>query len=266
MVRKIFTGILLALSSILLAFSVIGVAAIWIYNEQITTAAISRLEEVDSQLAQIEVTLQASQRELERALRLVDATEKALQQLVSSSGGTGNGFESIQGTLDDRLIPDLKTTRARIDAARATLEDLRSVLEGITSLVPFIDLNSQDKIVADLIVSATSLNADISEIELVAQQASTFVRDTSYLLGGDLTETRDSLQSFLTAIQEYEQKVTGWREQVAQLSDGAPRWIDQASIGLTIFLAWFALSQFGMILHGLSLEYGDNPLWLLRGK
>jgi hypothetical protein len=92
------------------------------------------------------------------------------------------------------------------------------------------------------------------------------VSDTSYLLGGDLTETRDSLQSFLTAIQEYEQKVTGWREQVAQLSDGAPRWIDQASIGLTIFLAWFALSQFGMILHGLSLQYGDNPLWLLRGK
>jgi chromosome segregation ATPase len=266
MLRKIFIGTLLALSSILLAFSVIGIAAIWIYNEQITTTVVSRLEEIDSQLAQIEVTLQASQRELERALRLVDATEKALQQLVSSSGGTGNVFESIQGTLDDRLIPDLKTTRERIDAARATLEDLRSVLEGITSLVPFIDLNSQDKIVADLIVSATSLNADISEIELVAQQASTFVSDTSYLLGGDLTETRDSLQSFLTAIQEYEQKVTGWREQVAQLSDGAPGWIDRASIGLTIFLAWFALSQFGMILHGLSLQYGDNPLWLLRGK
>jgi chromosome segregation ATPase len=266
MVRKIFTGTFLALSSILLAFSVIGIAAIWIYNEQITTTAVSRLEEIDSQLAQIEVTLQASQRELERALRLVDATEKALQQLVSSSGGTGNVFESIQGTLDDRLIPDLKTTRERIDAARATLEDLRSVLEGITSLVPFIDLNSQDKIVADLIASATALDADILEVELVAQQASTFVSDTSYLLGGDLTETRDSLQSFLTAIQEYEQKVTGWREQVTELIKGVPRWIDQASIGLTIFLAWFALSQFGMILHGLSLQYGDNPLWLLRGK
>ena len=118
MVRKIFTGTLLALSSILLAFGVIGIAAIWIYNEQITSTAGSRLTEIDSQLAQIEVTLQASQKELERALRLVDATEKALQQLVSSSGGTGNVFESIQSTLDDRLVPDLKTTRERIDAAR----------------------------------------------------------------------------------------------------------------------------------------------------
>src|SRR5687768_2011075 len=214
MVRKIFTGTLLALSSILLAFSVIGIAAIWLYNEQITSTAVSRLKEIDSQLAQTEVTLQASERELERALRLVNATEDALQQLVSSSGGTGNVFESIQSTLDDRLIPDLKTTRERIDAARATLEDLRSVLDGITSFVPFIDLNSPDQIVADLIVSAASLDADISEVELVAQQASTFVSDTSYLLGGDLTETRDSLESFITAIQDYEQKVTGWREQV----------------------------------------------------
>ena len=266
MVRKIFTGTLLALSSILLAFSVIGIAALWIYNEQITATTVSRLKEIDSQLAQTEVTLQASRRELERALRLVDATEKALQQLVSSSGDTGNVFESIQSTLDDRLIPDLKTTRERINAARATLENLQSVLDGISSFVPFVDLNVPDKIVSDLVVSAVSLDSDIGEIEVVAQQASTFVSDTSHLLGGDLTETKDSLQSFLTAIHEYEQKVTGWREQVAEINEGTPKWIDQASIGLTIFLAWFALSQFGMILHGLSLQYGDNPLWLLRGK
>jgi len=266
MVRKIFTGFLLALSSILLAFSVIGIAAIWIYNEQITGTAVARLEEIDVQLAQTEGTLQASQKELERALRIVDATEKTLQQLVDPSGDAENIFESIQGTLDDRLIPDLKTTRERIDAARATLEDLRSVMEGITSFVPFVDLNAPDKIVADLILSTTSLDADISEVVRVAQQASAFVSDTSYLLGGDLTETRASLQNFLTATQEYEQKVTGWREQVAEIRKGTPEWIDRASIGLTVFLAWFALSQFGLILHGLSLQYGDNPLWLLRGK
>ena len=120
---------------------------------------------------------------------------------------------------------------------RATLENLRSILDGISSFVPFVDLNAPDKIVADLVVSAVSLDADIAEIEVVAQQASTFVSDASYLLGGDLTETRDSLQSFLTATQEYEQKVTGWREQVAEIKEGTPKWIDQASIGLTIFLA-----------------------------
>ena len=266
MVRKVFTGILLALSSILLAFSVIGIAAIWIYNEPLTREATDVLVEIDLELTQAQTTLQSSAKELERALRIVDATEQALEKLAEQTGDAENIFDSIQGTLDDRLIPDLKTTRERIDAARATLENLQSVLNGISSLVPFVHLNAPDKIVADLVVSAVSLDSDIGEIEIVAQQASTFVSDTSFLLGGDLTETKESLQNFLSSIQEYEKKVTGWRERVTDLKEGTPRWIDQASIALTIFLLWFALSQFGLILHGLSLQYGDNPLWLLRGN
>ena len=128
------------------------------------------------------------------------------------------------------------------------------------------NLNAPDQIVSDLVVSAVSLDSDIGEIEVVAQQASTFVSDASFLLGGDLTETKESLQTFLSSIQDYEKKVTRWREQATELNERAPRWIDQASIALTIFLLWFALSQFGLILHGLSIQYGDNPLWLLRGK
>jgi len=266
MVRKIFTGILLALSSILLAFSVIGIAAIWIYNEQLKGESADILVEMDLELAQAQATLQSSQKELERALLIVDSTEKALEKLTEQSGDAENIFDSIQGTLDNDLIPDLKSTRERIDAARSTLENLQSVLGRISSLVPFVDLKAPDKILADLVVSATSLDSDIAEIEIIAQQASTFVSDTSYLLGGDLTETKDSLQNFLSAIEDYEKKVTRWREQVTSLTDRAPGWIDRASIALTIFLLWFALSQFGLILHGLSLQYGDNPLWLLRGK
>ena len=266
MIRRIFTGILLALSSILLAVSAIGIAALWIYNEPLTSEATNVLAEIDLEFAQAQATLQSSQKELERALRIVDATEKALEKLAEQSGDAENIFDSIQGTLDDKLIPELKTTRERIDAARAALENLQSALDGITGYVPFVDLKAPDKILTDLIDSADSLDSEIANAEELARQASTFVGDTSYLLGGDLTETRNSLQDFLTATQEYEEKATGWRRQITQLKERAPVWIDQASIALTIFLAWFALSQFGLILHGIGIQYGDNPLWVLRGK
>ena len=87
---------------------------------------------------------------------------------------------------------------------------------------------------------------------------------TFILLGGDLTQTRDSLQTFLTAIQEYQQKVTLWRDQAADIAESAPTWIDQASIALTIFLLWFGLSQFGILLHGLNTLRGADPLFGLR--
>src|SRR5699024_9355871 len=76
--------------------------------------------------------------------------------------------------------------------------------------------------------------------------------------GGDLTQTRESLQTFLSSIQDYKKKVDRWREQAADVQANTPKWIDQASIILTIFLAWFGFSQYGLLLHGLTLQRGMN--------
>lgn len=142
---------------------------------------------------------------------MVGATEKVLEKLAEQSTSAENLLDGIQSTLDGKLPPELKTTRERINAARSTLENLQSVLAGISSFIPGVDLSALDKIVTDLIASADSLDAGVANAEAVAKQASTFVSDTSYLLDGDLTETRNSLENFLAAIREYQQKVTDWR-------------------------------------------------------
>jgi F0F1-type ATP synthase membrane subunit b/b' len=265
MANKFFAGVLILLGMIFLILSVVGIIAAWVYNEPLSLEATSRLTEINTELSQAQVGLQSSQQELERALRIVDATEKALEQLADQSTGAKSLLENIQGTLDDRLLPELKTTRERLVAASNTLETLRNTLEGLGSFLP-IDLNGPDQILTDLIDSANSLDSEIGEIERVAQQASIFLSDSSFILGGDLTETRKSLEAFLATTQEYEEKVTEWRKQVADLIEKTPKWIDQASVILTVFLAWFGLSQFGLILHGLSIRRGDNPFDVLRRR
>ena len=238
--------------------------AVWVYNEPLTQKTTGQLKEVDNELALAQTTLASSRVELERALRIVDATEKVLEKLAEQSTSAGSLLDGIQGTLDDRLLPELKTTRARIDSARVALESLQSVLAGIANFIPGVNLGAPDQIVNDLIASADSLDTEIANVELVVKQVSTFVSDTSYLLGGDLTETRNSLESFIVAIEQYEQKVTDWRKQVTDVVEALPVWIDRASISLTVFLFWFGLSQFGLFLHGRLLLRGQNPLAVLR--
>jgi chromosome segregation ATPase len=264
--RKILSGILIALSAIFLVSSIVGMGAIWFYNEPLTQKATGQLKDIDAQLAQAQATLQSSEKELQRALRIVDSAQTALEKMAKQTGSAKNLFDSIQGTIDDQLLPDLKTTRQRIDSARATLESLQSVLKSISSFIPGFDLNSPAKTLSDLIASTHSLDNEISNVEGLATQASTFVSDTSFLLGGDLTGTRTSLQNFIAYIQEYETKVAGWRAQAKDLIEKTPGWIDQASIVLTIFLLWFGLSQFGLLLHGLNLRRGADPLYVLKQK
>jgi len=262
--RKILAGILIALSAIFLVLSVVGIGAIWFYKGTLTRELTSRLTEIDAQLAQAQATLQSSEKELQRALRIVDAAQAALEKMAQQTGSAKSLFDSIQSTIDDKLLPDLKTTRERIDSARTTLESLQSVLKSVSGFIPGVDLNAPTKTLTDLIASTHSLDTEISNVEALATQASTFVSDTSFLLGGDLTETRTSLQNFIAYTQEYQKKVAGWRDQDKDLLDRTPRWIDQASIILTIFLLWFGLSQFGLLLHGLSIQRGEDPLYVLR--
>lgn len=265
MANKFFSGVLIFLGTIFLLLSLVGIIAVWVYNEPLTREATSRLTDINTELSQAQVGLQSSQQELERALRIVDAAEKALEKLAGQSTGATGLLDNIQGTLDDRLLPELKTARERLVAASNTLKTLRNTIEGLGSFLP-IDLTGPDQILVDLIDSANSLDSDIGEIEIVAQQVSTFLSDSSFLLGGDLTETRKSLEDFLAVTQEYEKRVTDWRKQVEDLIEKTPKWIDQASVILTVFLLWFGISQFGLILHGLSIRRGNDPFDVLRRR
>jgi predicted nucleic acid-binding Zn-ribbon protein len=263
MARKVFAWILLILSGIFLLLSLGGMITIWVYNKTLTDEAIRQLEAVDDQLEQAQGTLASSQLELDRALRIVDSAQEALDKFKAQTNSTGNFLETIQSTLDDRLMPELETTRERIDSARTTLEQLQSLLAGIQSFLP-VDLSSLDKTISDLIASANSIDSEISNVEVLGQQASLFVSDSSYILGGDLTETRESLETFLAAIKDYQEKMSGWRDQVTMLIERTPRWIDQASIALSIFLFWFAISQIGLLLHGLNMRRGGDPFLVMK--
>lgn len=261
MTRKILTGTLIVVSSLLLILSVAGIVLAWAYNEPVTRDVVGRMEAIDAELALAETTLTNSKREIERTLRIVNATEAALEKFTLND--PQEFFKNVQTTLDEGLVPELVTARERLIAARDSLEQLRVTLFGL-NLIPFLQINIPDKLLADLIASADAMQGKVDDVSLLARQASTFLDDASYLLGGDFTETKASLEFFLAAIDEYQLKIFAWRGEIAVWIQLFPAWVDRASIFLTFFLLWFGFSQFGLILHGLSLRRGDDPLDVWR--
>jgi chromosome segregation ATPase len=266
MTRKILTGVLIGLSSIMLVLSVVGIGAAWIYNEPLTRESTTRVQEIDSTLAQIQTDLQNAKAEVERALRIIESAEQALASLTEQTPDAKNILEDVNSTLDDKLIPGLKTTRKNISQIRGMLEDLRATLEQVNTL-PFVDLNIPgDELLASILSDMDTLDSEIANVRDLAQRASTFVSDTSYLLGGDFNETKQHLEDLLLALTDYDSQITDWRAQAGTLIESLPGWIDRASVILTFFLLWFGFSQFGLLLHGLSLWKGGDPLEVLRRK
>ena len=262
--RKIWSMTLMVLSTILFVASIAGVGVIWYYNTPLTEEIISRLQEIDSELTLARLALTDAQVELERALRIVEAAEKALEALSQQTAQAQDILGSVKGTIDDKLLPGLNTSRDKVDDVRGMVEGLRGTLETINNL-PLLGFDVPgDELLANIMAAADSLDAEIANVEDIARQASTFVGDTSYLIGGDLSETKTSMTNLLAVIEEYNAKISGWQVQIAVWEQSLPGWIDNASISLTVFLLWFAFSQAGLFLIGYTAWKGGDPFAVLR--
>ncbi len=265
MVRKIFSGILIAICSIMLALSISGIVLVWKYKQPLTQTTTALLQSIDQELAQAQTAFQAARLELERTLRLVESAEVSMEALKDEFALVKSFFDNTTGVLDDQLLPGLINTRGKIDQAKTSLQGLRDKLDEINKMIAYLDLNLPgDQVLGDLIASADSLDGQIVAVQNLVKSASTFVSDASYLMGSDFTETKTNLQNFLAIVNEYDQKLVDWRDRLAELLVSLPGWIRSTSIGLTVFLAWFGISQVSMILHGFAAWPGGYPAVVLR--
>ncbi len=262
--RKIWSMTLMVLSTIFFIGSVIGMGTVWYYNEPLTQEITIRLQKIDGELAQAQSALTEAQGELERALRIVIAAETALEALSQQTAQAQDILGNVKGTIDEKLLPGLNTSRDKVSQVKEMVESLRGTLETINNL-PLVDLDIPgDELLANIIAAADSLDAEIANVEDIAKQASTFAGDTSYLIGGDLSETKTSMTNLLAVIEEYDEKITSWQEQIAVWEQSQPGWIDNTSISLTVFLLWFAFSQAGLFLIGYTAWKGRDPFAVLR--
>ncbi len=264
MYRRIFSWVIIVLGTLFLILSVAGIGAIWIYRTALTNQALSRLGQVDTELTQAQTALDNGKTELQRTLRIVDDAQKGLSVLKQQMAAAKQLTDQVNGTLNGSLLPGLQGLRSKIDQLRGMLQDLRNSLKTLNS-IPFLNLKLPgDQFLAGLISDVDGLDKQIASVIQLTQKASTFVGDTGYLLGGNLTDTRVRIQNLLNVVTEYDQKVTGWHAQVRSVIASTPRWINEAAVGLTFFLLWFGISQFGLILHGLALRQGLDPFAVLR--
>lgn len=265
MVRKIVSGIFLVLCGALFILSLIGVGTVWKYKQPLTEAVNARLAEIDAELGQAQSALQNTQNELDRALRFVDSAEDALENFSNQAAVANEFLDTVTEVLDETIKPSLSTSRDRLDEAQQTMDDLRASLEALNRL-PFVNLElPEEGLLSSFTGIIDSLESEVARVEELADLASTFMDDTSYLMGGDFGETRENIQDMQAVVKEYQGNIRTWRRQIVGLQAEFPGWIQRTTIGLTVFLLWFALSQFSLILHGLTAYRGENPLRGLRG-
>ena len=262
--RKVLSGVIIAIAGFLLVLSIIGIGGAWAYNEPVTQQALAQLHDLDGELAQAQFALDGAEIEVRRALRILESAQTALEALNQSTTQAQDTLKGVGEALDDRVIPGLTSASEKLDQVGAALQGALTTLEAINSMSLLPVPIPGEEWLSGLLQATDSLNGEIANVEELAGQASTFLADVEYVLGGDFGETKQGLERLLAAVSEYQAKVGGWRAQIAVLNAGLPALVDRACILLSVILLWFGLSQGGLILHGLAAFKGGSPFAVLR--
>ena len=258
MTRKILSGTLIILSFLLLCLSIFGIGAAWYYNEPFTNESMARLAEIDDELEQAQNALVDAQGELTRALRIVESAEESLEVFSEQRVEAIEFLDAVTGLLDDTITPGLKTSKEKLAEVEESLNDLYKTVE-ILNKIPLVNIEMPDKESLKFFSDLTdNFEKEIDDISGKATEAATFLSDSSYFLGGDLQETKESIDNLMAVVGEYERKIGKWREDIATLTEKLPRWLDHLSVFLAVFLLWFAFSQVGLLLHGLASWRGED--------
>ena len=136
--------------------------------------------------------------------------------------------KGVGEALDDRVLPGLTSASEKLDQVSSALEGALTTLEDIHSMSLLPVPVPGEEWLSGLLQATDSLNAEIADIEELAGQASTFLADIEYVLGGDLGETKQGLQQLLSAVSEYQAKIGGWPAQIAMINARLPALIDRA--------------------------------------
>ncbi len=258
--QKVLGGILIVFSTLLFTLSLIGVGSAWYYNEPLTNQSIAKLTEADDELEQAQNAIKDAQDELTRALRMVESAEESLESYKEQREEAVEFLDAVNGLLDDKISPSLETSKEKLAEVQEMLDDLYEKIEALNK-IPFVEFDLPEKESLSYFVELTdTLEEEINNVGEMADTASTFLDDATYLLGGDLSETKENIQNLMVVLDEYEAKIDKWRTDIAQWTEKLPRWFDITSASIAIFLLWFAFSQIGLLLHALAMWRNEEPL------
>lgn len=250
---------LMIASVIFLLLSMAGIALVWVFNQQVRSDLLPRLDTIESDLRLAQNDLQFVKTELDQVQQQIDLLQTALDTLGIDGAASLQAIADLVGRLESTLTPIITAVAERVQDLRDALTTLKETVERLNQL-PLINLDIPG--VEQLEEAAANLGSLQETIEGGGEkvsQASTITQDTVTALTTGFAELEASAQNLSAALAGYDAKISAYLVEIDALQASLPRWANWAAAGLTILLVWLAVSQVALFTLSWSLYAGKDP-------
>ena len=266
--KKLFnriTGTLLIIAALVgLVFSVAGIAGMWGAKERLTRGILDSLNLFSSSLDTTAQALVMVQQSFSTLTSSISSAKDTLAATANTIETTKPMLTSLQDLVDDDLPGTVAAVQTSLQTAQESAKIIDTVLRALTifnrdSYNPQVPLHES---LQSISVSMDDLPQAFSNIQTSLKDAS----DQADVIQADLVALTANMTSIENTMQDYEKLLTDFqvslnemKQQMDSLKANLRLMIDAGVWVLTIFLAWMAIAQLGLLTQGWELLHRDGP-------
>jgi len=262
--KRILALVLIILSVFLTLVSVGGVIAIWVANGPITDSSMMKIQSAGEDLAQAADYLEEAQVELESAQAQIDIFQSILNTAGIEAVENAQVISDIVVKVEDTLTPLLDQASEGVNSIGELFDSIVETIEKLNDL-PLVSLDIPGSEVLDsLSGSVSDLQEQIEDTKSKIESISQLTQDTVETLTTGFENWETLIAENLSVIDAYRGKIADYQAELAQLETNLPKWIDMASIALTLLLVWLAFTQIALFVLAWSFYKEEDLLMRWR--
>ena len=263
-VKKILAGLVIAISVIGIGFCLVGIFYSWSLNTPVTNAIEGALTGVEKFLTITDEGLGRVQVGLGEADTAVVTVEDAFVEAGETINETNIAYELLDRTVGDTLFPKIEKMSGTIGAITESVVAFNDTLEAANE-IPFVEVPTMTTKLEEIGTQVEQIRTDVQTTrdELIAIKEDSVAKPVNAITERTM-RISNGLGELQTAVNVAQSDVQQSLANVGKTKAKVAGTIDLVSIALTIVLLWLILAQISLILQGLGIFKGQDPLQSLK--
>lgn len=257
--RKVFAGLIIALSVLGLILSLLGVAGVWWVTGKISTSVIFLLNSVENSLTNIDAGLTSANTLTAEAINGLNAVDQKVSQMGTNVADNNLLLEAIQNNLSEDTSSKIASLREDLAATRQAAIAVQNTVKAIDAL-PFFSLNipGMDKV--------QQLFAAIEDFGTQLQETRAAIQDKkAEIVGGVVTTITDRTAKFRARLENLQSLLTNAQSRIGQsitrvqkLKETVAFWLKVAAVVFSLVFLWIAFANLALMVDGVSWFKGES--------
>lgn len=257
------TGFLLILAALIgLIFSLGGIFALQRVKPTLTSSLIDVVRLIGTTLETTGQGLEVTQQSLKSSIDSISALQTTIESTAQTLGSTQPVLSDITNLLKEDLPETIQATQQSLTTAQESAAVIDSVLLTF-SKIPLIGVPYQPSVPLPQALGEVAQSLEgLPEKFIAMTENLENTGDNLAVVEADLktvavtvSQIQNSVSEYDTVLKNYQNSVAQVKVQLDALVESMPRLVNLLVLALTIFLAWMAIANLGLLTQGWELMH-----------